>query len=104
MKRDYGRSVFLGADGQGGQWQSCASVNIWIIGVRKVILFRANTGAYYPKPHFNTNKNQRTQTRYLQNAAYIRLKNMQIGYSLPRMWTQKVGMESSVSTFRVTIC
>jgi hypothetical protein len=28
-------------------------------------------------------KNEVTQTRYLQNAAYARLKNVQLGYSLP---------------------
>ena len=52
-----------------------------------------NTDAYYPKPYFNTDKNQQTQTRYLQNAAYIRLKNMQLGYTLPKTWTKKAGIE-----------
>jgi hypothetical protein len=28
-------------------------------------------------------KNTQTQTRYLQNAAYLRIKNLQLGYSLP---------------------
>lgn len=37
-------------------------------------------------------KNQQTQTRYLQDASYIRLKNLQIGYTLPVAWTQKVGL------------
>jgi hypothetical protein len=26
------------------------------------------------------------QTKYLQNAAYVRLKNIQVGYSLPAKW------------------
>lgn len=30
------------------------------------------------------------QTRYLQNAAYVRLKNLSIGYTLPQSITQKV--------------
>ncbi|MBR6433108.1 MAG: TonB-dependent receptor, partial [Bacteroides sp.] len=43
-----------------------------------------NTGAYYPKPYFgNIDKNHMTQTRYLQDASYIRCKNIQFGYSLP---------------------
>jgi hypothetical protein len=30
------------------------------------------------------------QTRYLQNVAYIRLKNVQVGYSLPQKWISKI--------------
>jgi hypothetical protein len=30
------------------------------------------------------------QTRYLQNASYIRLKNLSLGYSLPRNLAQKI--------------
>lgn len=30
------------------------------------------------------------QTRYLFSAAYIRLKNIQLGYSLPKKWTEKI--------------
>lgn len=50
----------------------------------------ANWDAYYPKPDISTSKNQQAQTRYLQNAAYIRLKNVQIGYSLPKRWLSKI--------------
>jgi TonB-linked SusC/RagA family outer membrane protein len=44
-----------------------------------------NTDAYFPKPYrsWEIVKNREPQTRYIQNAAYIRLKNLQIGYSLP---------------------
>jgi TonB-linked SusC/RagA family outer membrane protein len=31
------------------------------------------------------------QTKYLQNVAYLRLKNIQIGYSLPQKWISKIG-------------
>lgn len=33
------------------------------------------------------------QTRYLQNAAYIRLKNLQIGYSFPKRFISRWGIE-----------
>jgi hypothetical protein len=33
--------------------------------------------------------------RYLQNVAYLRLKNLQIGYTLPDMWMSKVGMQNA---------
>lgn len=51
-----------------------------------------NLDSYYPRPLFS-GKNQQTQTRYLQNAAYIRLKNLQLGYTLPRQLTSKVKIE-----------
>ncbi|PTX10704.1 TonB-linked SusC/RagA family outer membrane protein [Pontibacter mucosus] len=35
------------------------------------------------------------QTKYLQNVAYIRLKNIQLGYNLPQHLIEKVGMSSA---------
>lgn len=53
----------------------------------------ANLDAYYPRPIFKEGiKNQQAQTRYLQDASYIRLKNLQIGYTLPQTWMSKVGL------------
>ena len=40
-----------------------------------------NLDAYFPRPNFGSGKNQQTQTRYIQDASYVRLKNAQIGYS-----------------------
>lgn len=37
------------------------------------------------------------QTKYMQNAAYLRLKNLTLGYSLPSLLIQKIG----VSYFRI---
>ena len=54
----------------------------------------ANTNAYYPRVARNGGKNTNVQSRYLQNAAYCRLKNIQIGYTLPKTWTEKAGMSS----------
>ncbi len=65
------------------------------IGLNKEI--PANLDAYYPRPLFSSNKNQQPQTRYLQNASYIRLKNLQLGYTLPASWTRKF----SVSNLRL---
>jgi len=92
MKRDYwqGSYFFWGAS-SGGIW--------WSTGLKEhEDYFRSdeshplgqNLDSYYPRPLFN-GKNQQTQTRYLQNAAYIRLKNIQLGYSLPKSITQKWG-------------
>ena len=48
-----------------------------------------NLDAYYPKPMFN-NQNKAIQTRYMQNAAYLRLKNLQVGYTFPERLTKKI--------------
>ena len=55
-----------------------------------------NLDAYYPRPLFggNTLKNQQCQTRYLQNAAYMRLKNLQLGYTFPKSLIQKAGIQN----------
>ena len=53
----------------------------------------ANLDSYYPRPIFSSgSKNQKPQTSYLQDASYIRLKNLQLGYTLPVQLTQKVGL------------
>ena len=57
----------------------------------------ANLDAKFPRLTAS-NKNRQTQTAYLENAAYIRLKNFQIGYTLPASLTQKVGI-SKVRVF-----
>src|SRR5690606_38966500 len=35
------------------------------------------------------------QTRYLQNIAYVRMKNIQVGYHLKSEWVRKVGAQSA---------
>lgn len=93
-KRDYfqGSFYFWGADNT-GRWNSMGLV-------QHEDYFRndpnhplgLNTDGYYPRPLWGTGKNQQVQTRYLQNAAYLRLKNLQLGYSLPSSLVQKAGM------------
>lgn len=43
-----------------------------------------NLDGYYPRPLFDTSKNKHAQTRYLLDASYIRLKNVSLGYTLPK--------------------
>lgn len=59
-----------------------------------------NTDTYFPRLRGYTalQGNQIlavAQTRYLQNAAYIRLKNLQIGYTFPKKWFQRLKMEGA---------
>lgn len=51
-----------------------------------------NLNSYYPRPIFGTDKNEQNQTRYLLNAAYIRLKNIQLGYTIPQSLIQKISL------------
>ncbi len=55
-----------------------------------------NRDAYFPHAHISTNdkKNVQRQSRYLQNAGYVRLKNLRFGYDLPPTISKKIGMEN----------
>ena len=58
-------------------------------------IFGSNVDAYYPKPYMGSkgNKNRNTQTRYLQNGSYIRLKNVQLGYTLPQSLLGRINIQ-----------
>lgn len=101
MKRDYWQdgNYMFGAT-SGGQWNAVGITNVsdyfrdentWSVqqGVKDV-----NLDAYLPRPLYS-NKNLRAQSRYLQNAAYIRLKNLTVGYTLPRHITEKWGISKA---------
>lgn len=59
-----------------------------------------NPNAYWPRYRGYVAQNSQgelfsPQTKYLQNAAYIRLKNIQIGYSLPQSLINKWGLTAT---------
>ncbi|NII29789.1 TonB-dependent receptor [Pseudoflavitalea sp. X16] len=54
-----------------------------------------NTNAYYPRLRFGGGGNFQTQTKYLQNAAYARMKQITVGYTLPRQLLEKVKLKST---------
>ena len=79
------RTLLLGSLGR--PWQSCVfkeHLDYWS---------PERPNAYYPIPYFSNTKNKQRQTRYLQDASYIRCKNMQAGYSLPRNLIGKIGLQ-----------
>jgi TonB-linked SusC/RagA family outer membrane protein len=53
-----------------------------------------NPDAYWPEMQFST-KNWQPQTRYLQNAAYVRLKSLTISYDIPISLMQKFGIKDT---------
>ncbi|MDQ3291617.1 MAG: SusC/RagA family protein, partial [Bacteroidota bacterium] len=60
----------------------------------------ANPNAYFPRYRGYTAQNgagelTQTQTKYLLNAAYLRLKNIQIGYTLPEIMVSKLKMSNA---------
>ena len=81
-------AVFWGAT-RGGRWESIflqEHLDYWrddssVLG--------ENLDSYYARPIYYTNKNRIMQTRYLQDASYVRLKNLQVGYTFPKSITQK---------------
>ena len=56
-----------------------------------------NTDAKYHM--YGRSQNLTTNTRYLYNGAFIRLKTLSLGYTLPREWTKKI----TLNTVRVNL-
>jgi TonB-linked SusC/RagA family outer membrane protein len=60
-----------------------------------------NTDAYFPRTmsraaSSNTNRTLGVaQTKYLQNVAYLRLKNIQVAYTLPSKWVNRIGARNA---------
>ncbi len=54
-----------------------------------------NPDGYFPRFYMNgwNSKNTQVSTRYLQNAAYMRIKNVQLGYSLPEKIASRAFMK-----------
>lgn len=95
-KRDVelGGPYFWGA--VGNEWQSTGFTEHWDFFRPEGDPLGANLNAYYPRPLFGSDagRNQKTQTRYLQNGAYLRLKNIQLGYTFPKKWMNAVKIQS----------
>ncbi|WP_417363501.1 SusC/RagA family TonB-linked outer membrane protein [Galbibacter sp.] len=72
----------------GNQWQSAglkSHLDHWT---------EDNPNGFYPRPTFNNaERNQQTQTRYLQDASYLRLKNVTLGYSFSDQILERLRME-----------
>lgn len=84
-KRDYmaGGNYFWGFT---SEWDvpSKEALDYWTADNRK---------AYLPRPNWNNSGNRENSDRYLQNAAYARLKNLTLGYTLPSALVQKAGLQ-----------
>lgn len=55
-----------------------------------------NVDAFYPKPYLQGHqnaKNRHPSTRYLMDLSYLRLQNVQLGYSLPQSLLKKIKLQ-----------
>ena len=98
LKRDFdpgeNSMVFWGTTGSGQWWSTSFKDHMDYFRAEDTASpLGANVNSYYPRPWFN-NKNHKTQTAYLQNAAYMRLKNLQLGYTLPKSLINKIGLQN----------
>ncbi len=72
-----------------------------------------NPDAKFPRPYIghygstvnglpnNGNNNYYSQTKYLSDFSYLRLKNVTLGYTLPQKWTEKVYIQKARVYFSV---
>jgi TonB-linked SusC/RagA family outer membrane protein len=93
-KREYfrGGSTFFGVSGQ-VWWSTAYAEHMDYFREDASGPMGQNLDSYYARPLFNTTKNQVSQTRFLQNASYVRLKNIQLGYTIPAGLTKKIKVQ-----------
>lgn len=53
-----------------------------------------NRNAFYPRLTFNYPNNEQVSSHWVKNAAYLRLKNIQIGYTIPQTFVKKCHLDS----------
>ena len=56
-----------------------------------------NTNAFFPRARFNADAINQNQTRFMLNGAYIRCKQLALGYTIPKYITEK----AKISKLRV---
>ena len=49
-----------------------------------------NTDASYPRLVYMRTHNTRLSSQWIEDASYLRLKNIQLGYTFPTDWMEKV--------------
>ncbi|RTE55260.1 TonB-dependent receptor [Arenibacter aquaticus] len=81
----------------GGPYTFGAVGNLWqSAGMKEHLDYWSedNPDGFFPRPTFrSTWRNQQTQTRYMQNAAYFRLKNVSLGYNFQSNVLENLGLK-----------
>lgn len=96
---DQASTIFWGmtsAWGASGLYKNSPNLDYWRP-ADETNLLGPNTDAYFAKPYFTaeTNKNRQVQSRYLLNAAYLRLRNLQVGYNIPERLLSKISVKKA---------
>ena len=53
-----------------------------------------NRNAQFPRLAFNNSNNQQVSSFWVKDASYLRMKNVQLGYTLPEKMTSKIGISN----------
>lgn len=85
-----GSTVYMFSSGDWGNiMQEMAEGNRWILGVNE------DPNADYPRLTYgNNSNNNRASTFWLRDGAYLRLKTLDVGYSLPKSLVRKAHMNT----------
>jgi len=91
----YGKTVYAFSEGEWGNILKGMVEDRWISADISGNPATENPNASYPRLSYNGNANNyRASTYWLRNGAYIRLKNVDIGYTLPKEMLNKIHMSS----------
>lgn len=95
MKKDFWDNSPYSIGANHGMWQSAAFNDHWDFFRPEGDPLGANLDSYFPRPLFEAGgKNFQVNDRYIQSAAYMRIKNIQLGYTLPQSLVTRVGLNS----------
>ncbi|MDD3036868.1 TonB-dependent receptor [Bacteroides sp.] len=81
----YGATSYPFTSGYWGNILTDVVDNYWSLGTNE------NPNAKYPRLSFGGNSNNyRTSTFWMRDGSYLRLKNLEVGYTLPKNWTRSL--------------
>lgn len=84
----YGKCVFAFSESQWGNIIKGMLDNRWISHEISGMYETENPNAKYPRLSYGGNSNnQQNSTFWLRDGRYLRLKNLDVGYTLPKIWT-----------------
>ncbi|MBD1429640.1 MULTISPECIES: SusC/RagA family TonB-linked outer membrane protein [Sphingobacterium] len=88
----YGKTVYVFSEGEWGQvMKGIMGDNRWISADISGDPSTEDPNASYPRLSYGSNPNNfRESTYWLRNGKYLRLKNIDIGYSLPKSLTNRI--------------
>lgn len=92
------KQQFLPSSGDAYFWGAGALAQVSVFKEHLDYFNESNPDAYFPNPYASpvgainsyVNKTQSPSSRYIQNASYIRLKNLTINYTFAGDWMQKM--------------